>query len=599
MGYKIQFDDITSFQVSTQTTIQAWGESINSVNTAASDFIGDTNFHGQAITSIRTYLSEVHGTLLQTLLNLMNDYSASFLLYKDGYYSIDNDNHAVLPQEVFTQTQTELTNSRNNLQNQIDLLNQAKGKISDLVSYSGSSHTKTIGDYNTILTNVDNLDQAIETYENNHAGQDLVAFKELLAATKALITEYQGKTRNVKTYQAGDLGKLTSIERFANAYTNVANHLKNNAERIQEASKRDQARFDALAAEKRAEQGWINLALGIVTIAVGVAAIVFTAGAATPLVVGAWVVGGGTILYGASNVVESGQDIYLGNKGDITTQAVNPIRDTVFMGNNDVYHKVGQAFTIGSSILIPIGQTSSVARGLVEFGIGEAGAWGAGQVGYHGTRLLGGSETDAQRVSFVSSILGGFVSSSAASKFRLNQAADDIDAPLLANGSDEIARLREQWNVPSKETIAVGKTDVKGLEDFTFEGASPGVRKEAGLPSLDEIMPNRPIQSSGKIASVTRHAEEDVANQFVEAVNKAGLKPEEVTGILRIHQSNPKGVCPTCLSGLGNPNKASGIIKQLSEMYPNLEIRVTSEIVEGMKPNGRLEFVVKNGVYIK
>ena len=64
MGYKIQFDDITSFQVSTQTTIQAWGESINSVNTAASDFIGDTNFHGQAITSIRTYLSEVHGTLL-------------------------------------------------------------------------------------------------------------------------------------------------------------------------------------------------------------------------------------------------------------------------------------------------------------------------------------------------------------------------------------------------------------------------------------------------------------------------------------------------------------------------------------------------------
>ena len=270
MGYKIQFDDITSFQVSTQTTIQAWGESINSVNTAASDFIGDTNFHGQAITSIRTYLSEVHGTLLQTLLNLMNDYSASFLLYKDGYYSIDNDNHAVLPQEVFTQTQTELTNSRNNLQNQIDLLNQAKGKISDLVSYSGSSHTKTIGDYNTILTNVDNLDQAIETYENNHAGQDLAAFKELLAATKALITEYQGKTRNVKTYQAGDLGKLTSIERFANAYTNVANHLKNNEERIQEASKRDQARFDALAAEKRAEQGWINLALGIVTIAVGV-----------------------------------------------------------------------------------------------------------------------------------------------------------------------------------------------------------------------------------------------------------------------------------------------------------------------------------------
>lgn len=39
-------------------------------------------------------------------------------------------------------------------------------------------------------------------------------------------------------------------------------------------------------------------------------------------------------------------------------------------------------------------------------------------------------------------------------------------------------------------------------------------------------------------------------------------------------------------------------MKQLSEMYPNLEIRVTSEIVECVWPNGRLEFTIKNGVYI-
>lgn len=41
-----------------------------------SGFINDPNLQGQAVTSIRTYLSEVHGTFLQTLINLMNDYSA-------------------------------------------------------------------------------------------------------------------------------------------------------------------------------------------------------------------------------------------------------------------------------------------------------------------------------------------------------------------------------------------------------------------------------------------------------------------------------------------------------------------------------------------
>lgn len=52
------------------------------------------------------------------------------------------------------------------------------------------------------------------------------------------------------------------------------------------------------------------------------------------------------------------------------------------------------------------------------------------------------------------------------------------------------------------------------------------------------------------------------------------------------------------LSGLGNPIKDAGVIKQLSLKYPNLEIEVTSEIAEGANVNGRLAFKVKDGAYI-
>lgn len=127
---------------------------------------------------------------------------------------------------------------------------------------------------------------------------------------------------------------------------------------------------------------------------------------------------------------------------------------------------------------------------------------------------------------------------------------------------------------------------------------SPKVRKEAGLPDLDVSNPNRPIKSSGKIPSATRHAEKGVANQFVEAVEKLGIQPNDVVGTLKLHQSNPSGVCPTCLSGLGNPKKDPGVIKQLSLKYPNLIIEVTSQVVEGAKVNGRLNFKVRNGVFI-
>ncbi|HEM3598947.1 TPA: TNT domain-containing protein [Streptococcus suis] len=71
--------------------------------------------------------------------------------------------------------------------------------------------------------------------------------------------------------------------------------------------------------------------------------------------------------------------------------------------------------------MIPIGQTQSVTKGLAEFAIGEVGGFVGGQAGYHGTKLLGGSEADAERATFVGSILGGFAASSAASKFSLNK----------------------------------------------------------------------------------------------------------------------------------------------------------------------------------
>ena len=165
-------------------------------------------------------------------------------------------------------------------------------------------------------------------------------------------------------------------------------------------------------------------------------------------------------------------------------------------------------------------------------------------------------------------------------------------------GKADLGVLRQKWNVPKTDTVAVGKTDVEGLENLVFEGGSPKVRKEAGLPDLDSVMPDRPIKSPGKIASATRHAEEGVLNDFISKVEALGKNPAEITGTLKIHQSNPKGVCPTCIQGLNNPNVPAGVFKQFSEMFPNLTIEVTSETIQGIKPNGRLNLVIKNGEYI-
>ena len=288
-------------------------------------------------------------------------------------------------------------------------------------------------DYNFLLNQIKNLDSSITQYESNHASQDLVAFKELLAATKALITEHSGKTRTVGTYQSGDFAKLKSVKRFAIAYKQATQQMESRVERVKAAQERDKVRFEALAAEDRAKNGWKDLAIGVVTVAFGILAIIGTLGTATPLVVAGGIVGLGSTAYGVSNMYEADQDIKLGNAGDIQTKAGNPIRDTLFMGNDKLYHDVGNVFTTASAIMIPIGQTGSVVKGLTQFAIGEASAYTAGQVAYHGTKLVGGSEEDAQTANFIGNIVGGFVASSAASKFSLNKVKNNLSEPNFAN----------------------------------------------------------------------------------------------------------------------------------------------------------------------
>ena len=331
---------------------------------------------------------------------------------------------------MFTRLHSDLKSSRDNLKSEIELLNTTKDKVSDLVSYEGSSHTSTVMNYNFLMNQVKNLDNSIIQYESNHASQDLVAFKELLSATKALIAEHAGKTRTVGTYQSGDFAKLQSVQRFAIAYQQATKQMESRVERVQAAQERDKVRFEALAAEDRAKNGWKDLAIGVVTVAIGALAIWATMGAATPLVVGAGLTAGiGTAAYGASNAGEGIHNIQLGNAGDIHTKSYNRIRDTLFMGNDKLYHDVGNVFVTASAIMIPIGQTQSVVKGLTQFAIGEAGAYTAGQVAYHGTKLLGGSEEDAQTANFIGNIVGGYAVSSAASKFSLNKVKVDVEAP--------------------------------------------------------------------------------------------------------------------------------------------------------------------------
>ena len=546
MSYNIKFDDITSVQVESQKTMNAWGESMSSLNKAMNDFIKNQNLQGQAILSMRTYLVEVHGTLLQTLANLMNDYSTNLLLYKDGYYQIDGDLHTKLPGKEFTRLHSDLKGSRDKLKPEIELLKTTKSDISDLVSYEGSSHTSTVMNYNFLMNQLKNLDTSITQYESSHSGQDLVAFKELLAATKALIAEHSGKSRNVGTYQSGDFAKLKSVQRFALAYDQAAKQMESRVERVKAAQERDKARFEALAAEDRAKKGWIDLGVGVFTAVIGIVAIVSTMGAATPLVVAGGVVGFGTSVYGLSNAGEGIHNIQLGNAGDIQTKSYNLIRDTAFMGNDKLYHEVGNVFVTASAIMIPIGKTQSVVQGLTEFAIGEAGAYTTGQAAYHVTKLAGGSEEDAQTANFLGNLIGGYTASSVASKFSLNKVKVDVEVPKYNKGQilkniEESKLARESSNFD--QYLAKEKLQ-RNLNKSTLASRElPKVKVDVEVPKYNKEQILRNIEES-RLARESSNFDQYLAKEKFQK-NLIGMDPMDRQSYLQWHEYVEAGIEPS------------------------------------------------------
>ena len=114
------------------------------------------------------------------------------------------------------------------------------------------------------------------------------------------------------------------------------------------------------------------------------------------------------------------QNIYYGLSGDGKSVAVNPIRDTYFVGQGELYHSLEQIFSLTTGEFILIAQTKSIAQGISQFFWGTVGSIATGQAAYHGTKLLGGNEETAQLMNLIGNFIGGYSAAKAVENFSLN-----------------------------------------------------------------------------------------------------------------------------------------------------------------------------------
>ena len=71
--------------------------------------------------------------------------------------------------------------------------------------------------------------------------------------------------------------------------------------------------------------------------------------------------------------------------------------------------------------------------------------------------------------STVGEVAGKFSKASTAAKDDAYQLAKGTGNSKIQLGKEDLDALRKKWNVPETNTIAVGKTDVKGLRDLALK----------------------------------------------------------------------------------------------------------------------------------
>ena len=313
-----------------------------------------SSFRGEAAEAIKAYMLDVHRSIISSIKTAANEFNDRFLIYKTGYYEIDNSCCYALPEEVLNQAITLYNNKLGDVIYESQRLKNALSNISGIYAIETPSTFSIENEHNELNDKLNKLIESIKDYESETKTQSLTNLEKLLGALKTSLSKCSAQTsESVTEYTAGSFfTEEHTIDLANNVYVCYTFHSQN--EQQLEAAWDNEAEIREELERQREIQGFWQIVGGAFLIVTGTLCIVCTLGAATPIVVTGMVAGGGTILFGASDMLEGGQNIYYGANGDLSSTAFNPLRDTVFMGNQEIYDNTKNVFAFTAGAMCPI-----------------------------------------------------------------------------------------------------------------------------------------------------------------------------------------------------------------------------------------------------
>ena len=366
MGFQVKYEEITSIRELILAQLDRWIEQIDAVRSSIVEIAAMSEMHGEAAEHVRSYMWDYHMNLANMIKDTIETYRSSFILYTDWYYNIDSDQLAEMSQDSMEGLEENIQGARSDFDAVAEEVADIERELSAYLDVGRFSTTCMESCFDNALAGVQNVRTQIGEYEEAHSHADMYPIDMMAGYLRSIIGgQLGGSSATISAYDASVVNATESfqlaqmMDGMLSTYLEQVKDRVNSCEEFYELQQQQWQESIRL----RTEEGIVKTLVGVGTMILGGMLVVATCGMALPLVatVGVMAIGAGTAAYGFSNTVEGGQDVYAGVTGDPRMVSVNPIRDTVFASNPDLYYLIGNVLTIAASLILTGGMAANAA----------------------------------------------------------------------------------------------------------------------------------------------------------------------------------------------------------------------------------------------
>lgn len=132
--YKIMYSSMDQFYDQTNGRMAEWVSQLEPWVKACENLGNMECYQGKSAESVKTYLKEVHMTLLTSIQQAIQLYRTKYLFYREGYYDIEGDLYAVIPQKTLLSVKDRMKTEIEDVSDSSLIVQTSLLNVSDLIA---------------------------------------------------------------------------------------------------------------------------------------------------------------------------------------------------------------------------------------------------------------------------------------------------------------------------------------------------------------------------------------------------------------------------------------------------------------------------------